>query len=112
MSLIKGATVTLYEKTQTGTDPFGAPIYSTTPAVVDNVLIGQPSAEELTSELNLTGRRISYVLGIPKGDAHQWENQLVEFFGETFRTFGAIERGIEENVPGPWHYKIKCERSA
>lgn len=112
MSLIKGATVTLYEKTQTGTDPFGVPVYSTTPAVVDNVLIGQPSAEELTSELNLTGRRISYVLGIPKGDAHQWENQLVEFFGETFRTFGAIERGIEENVPGPWHYKIKCERSA
>jgi hypothetical protein len=112
MSLIKGTTVTLYEKTQTGTDPFGAPVYSTTPAVVDNVLIGQPSAEELTSELNLTGRRISYVLGIPKGDAHQWENQLVEFFGETFRTFGAIERGIEENVPGPWHFKIKCERSA
>jgi hypothetical protein len=112
MSLIKGATVTLYEKTQTGTDPFGAPVYSITPAVVDNVLIGQPSAEELTSELNLTGRRISYVLGIPKGDAHQWENQLVEFFGETFRTFGAIERGIEENVPGPWHFKIKCERSA
>lgn len=112
MSLIKGQTVTLYEKTETGVDEFGAPIYTRQPVPVENVLIGQPTAEELTSELNLTGRRISYVLGIPKGDAHQWENQLVEFFGETFRTFGAIERGIEENVPGPWHFKIKCERSA
>lgn len=112
MTLIKGTTVTLYEKTATGADAFGVPTYSTTPVAVDNVLVGQPSAEELTSELNLTGRRIAYVLGIPKGDAHQWENRLVSFFGETFQTFGAIEQGIEENVPGPWHKKIKCERSS
>lgn len=112
MSLITGTTVTLYEKTASGADAFGVPVYTLEPVTVENVLVGQPSAEELINELNLTGRRISYVLGIPKGDAHEWENQIVEFFGERFRTFGAIERGIEENVPGPWHYKIKCERSA
>ena len=107
MSLIKGASVTLYEKTATGTDPFGVPIYSTTPVTVDNVLIGQPSAEELTSELNLTGRRIAYVLGIPKGDDHIWTDTTVRFFGKTFKTIGYPETGIQENIPLRWGQNVK-----
>lgn len=108
--MIHGTTVILQVKTQSGSDPFGAPIYTDTPVNVENVLVGSPSAEERTEELNLTGRKIEYVLGIPKGDAHDWENVTVEFFGKKFRTFGIPEEGIEENIPMAWHKKVKCER--
>lgn len=108
--MIHGTTVILQVKTQSGSDPFGAPIYTETPVNVENVLVGSPSAEERTEELNLTGRKIEYVLGIPKGDAHDWENVTVEFFGKKFRTFGIPEEGIEENIPMAWHKKVKCER--
>ena len=68
--MLKGIDVTLYEKTQTGTDEADAPVYAETPVTVHNVLVGEPSAEEITTELQLTGRRLAYTLAIPKGDAH------------------------------------------
>lgn len=108
--MIQGTTITLLAKTETGTDGFGEPIYSETPIKVENVLVGQPSPEERTDELNLSGRMISYVLGIPKGDTHEWENQNVIIFGKKFRTFGIPEMGIEANIPLQWHKKVKCER--
>lgn len=108
--MIQGMTITLLEKTQNGTDAFNRPLYVYTPVSVDNVLVGQPSDDERTSELNLTGRRIEYVLGIPKGDTHDWEDQIVEFFGHRFRTFGIPVQGIEANIPLSWHKKVRCER--
>ena len=58
--MLKGIDVTLYEKTQTGTDEADAPVYAETPVTVHNVLVGEPSAEEITTELQLTGRRLAY----------------------------------------------------
>ena len=39
MGLIKGITIKLYEKTQTGTDGFNRPIYKETPVDIENVLV-------------------------------------------------------------------------
>ena len=102
--------ITLLTKTQVGVDPFNAPVYEWTSETVDNVLVGEPSAQERIDELNLTGRSIAYTLGIPKGDTHNWENQIVEFFGERFKTYGIPDFGIEANIPLSWHKKVKCER--
>ena len=41
--MLKGIDVTLYEKTQTGTDEADAPVYAETPVTVHNVLVGEPS---------------------------------------------------------------------
>ena len=108
--IIKGTTVRLWKKTQTSTDDFNEPIYSWTYEDVANVLVGEPAPQERIDEKTLTGRMIDYVLGIPKGDNHDWENQIVEFFGHKFLTYGIPVQGIEENVPGPWHKKVKCQR--
>lgn len=108
--MLKGITITLYEKTQTGVNEIGEPIYTQEPVSVENVLVGQPTAQERLDEMNLTGRAIEYVLGIPKGDTHEWENQIVEFFGHKFITYGIPEMGIEENIPLAWHKKVKCAR--
>lgn len=108
--MIQGMTVTLWNKTQTGSNAFGEPIYSWTSKEVENVLVSSPSAEEVTDTLNLTGRKIEYILGIPKGNEDDWENQIIEFFGHKFISFGIPEQGIEANVPLAWHKKVRVER--
>ena len=105
-----GYPVVLHVRTQTGTDEFNNPVYSETTKTVANVLIGQPSTEDITSSINLYGKKIEYMLGIPKGNTDVWEDTVVEFFGQTFRTFGNTIQGIEENIPTPWHRKVRCER--
>jgi len=108
--MIQGMPIKLLTKTQTGVNAFKEPIYTWSTEVIDDVLVGEPTPEERVDEMNLTGRMIAYTLGIPKGDNHDWENQIVEFFGEKFRTFGIPVRGIEANIPLRWHTKVKCER--
>ena len=107
---MKGITVTLWERTQTGTDAFNDPVFALTSTTVDNVLVGQPTTDEVTSSTDLYGKKIEYMLGIPKGDTHDWTDTAVEFFGRTYRTFGDVIEGIEANVPTPWHKKVRVCR--
>lgn len=108
--MLKGIDITLYEKTRTGTDEADAPVYAETPVTVHNVLVGEPSAEEITTELQLTGRRLAYTLAIPKGDAHDWNDVQVEFFGQRFRTCGGVVQGIERMIPLCWNKKVQVVR--
>lgn len=107
---IKGIPVKLSVKTQTGIDDFNRPTYEVSQEVVENVLVGEPSAEDVVNEINLSGKRIAYVLAIPKGDTHTWENTEVEFWGMTFKTVGIPTQGIDDNIPLQWNKKIKVER--
>lgn len=108
--MIKGITVKLHTKEKVGNDPFGAPIYSDDIVEVDNVLVSPKNNTAETDILNLNGRIAAYELGIPKGDNHEWEDTIVEFFGEKFHTIGTVVQGIEELVPTPWHKKVSVER--
>ena len=108
-SRIKGVPVTLYEKTLTGYDAGNHPVYTETPVTVENVLIGEPSTEDVTSEYNLSGKRVAYVLGIPKGDTHEWADRTVEFWGQKFRTVGVPTLGIDALIPLDWNKKVKVE---
>jgi len=104
-----GESIILYNKTEVGTDDFGKPIYTETPVTVENVLIGEPSTEDIINEMNLTGKRLAYTLAIPKGDTHEWRDRTVEFWGERFRTFGMPTQGIEHLIPLDWNKKVKVE---
>lgn len=110
MAHIKGHPVTIYIKTETGTDPFNRPIYSEVAETVENVIIAPVSSDDATATLDLTGKKAVYTLGIPKGDSHDWEDKKVEFFGRVFHTIGFITEGIEENIPLEWHRKIQVEQ--
>ena len=113
---MRGITVYLTQKTQSSTDPFGAPVYSETQIPVDNVLVGEPSTDDITTSTDVYGKRIDYMLGIPKGDSHDWTDKVVEWtdaYGTTHKckTFGVPITGIEANIPAvlPWHMKVRCE---
>lgn len=108
--MIKGITVKLKIKNQIGTDDFNQPVFEEDFVSVDNVLVGQPTSDEIVNELNLSGKRIAYTLGIPKGDNHIWHDTEVEIWGEKFRTIGYPVRGIEELIPLDWGMNVKVER--
>lgn len=107
---MRGVTVYLHVKTESGTDAFGAPIYVDEVIPVDNVLIGEPSSDQALEDLNLYGKRLAYVLAIPKGDDNVWTDTEVEFFGEKFRTYGEPTQGIEDLIPLSWNKKVRVER--
>lgn len=105
-----GITITLWEKTETGTDPLGEPIYSEVPINVDDVLVAPASGTDIVEQLQLYGKHAVYTLGIPKGDTHDWKDKKVSFFGEDFRTFGPPMKGIDELIPLRWNTKVMVER--
>lgn len=97
--MIKGTSVILHTTTQTGTDPFNNPIYAVTDVTVKNVIIGNVSTNEQQENLDLYGKKVVYELGIPSGDANDWLDKDVTFFGRTWRTFGQYKECIVENMP-------------
>ena len=107
---MRGMTVTLYEEQVIGSDMIGSPIYEEVPVEVNNVLIGEPSSEDIVGSQDLYGKTISYMLGIPKGDTHVWHDRDLYIFGERFRTIGYPMTGIQDNIPLRWGQNVKVER--
>lgn len=110
MAKIKGITVTLISKVETGKDPLGAPIYKDTETEVQNVLVQPTGSDDVVNALTLEGKKAVYTLGIPKGDTNIWEDQEVRFFGKRWRVFGSELMGIEELIPLDWNKKVMVER--
>lgn len=110
-SLIKGIDVTLYDRQESGVDAFNRPTYTETAVTVNNVLVSPVSSETITdAEINLSEKRAIYELSIPKKDSHIWENRIVEFFGQKWKTIGIPLELMQENVPLDWNRRIKVER--
>lgn len=109
---ISGITVTLYNRMQTGTDQFNAPVYSEVEEQVEDVLVAPAiqGGQDVIDQQKLYGKRAEYILAIPKGDTHDWKDKTVGFFGEKFRVFGYPSKGIEENIPLSWNKKVLVER--
>lgn len=108
--MIKGITITLFQRKETGQDGFHRPIYEEVAEPVENVLVAPASEQEVLDTLNLTGRKAIYTLAIPKGDTHNWENREVEFFGQRWKTVGMPISGIDAMIPLQWNTKVRVER--
>ena len=110
--MLKGVTVTLLERVDTGeVDAFNRPIYTEQAVDVPNVLIApvQSGGAEIVDMLNLNGRKADYKLAIPKTDAHTWEGQRVRFWGQVWDVIGTPTRGIDNLIPGPWNMIVLVE---
>lgn len=109
MAMIKGVTVTLWVKKQSGTDEFNHPVYDYEKTEVRNVLVAPATSDDITTSLDLTGKRAEYTIAIPKGDTSDWKDTFVEFFGHKWKTFGFQIEGIEANIPLDWNKKVMVE---
>ena len=107
---MKGTTIQLVVKNQTGMDPLGNPIESEEFEDIEDVLVGQPSTDDVTNTIQLYGKKIEYVLGIPKGDEHDWEDREVIIRGKRYKTIGFPQTGIQENIPLRWGQNVRVER--
>jgi hypothetical protein len=108
---MRGITVTLYERIQSGVDELNHPIYTETAKTVDNVLVAPTGSMEVLQPTNLEGRRGEYQLAIPKGDTHDWSTgQKVSFFDNDWRIIEMPEEGIEWLIPLGWNKKVRVER--
>ena len=86
------------------------PVYAERPIQVHDVLVSPSTTQEILDTVNLYGRKAVYTLGLPKRDAHEWENCKVTFFGEDWRVFGIPTEGIDSLVPTKWNKKVMVER--
>lgn len=107
---MRGITVTLYVKTQSGTDAFNRPVYTETATEVENVLVAPASDAEVIQALDMTGKRVVYNLAIPKSDSHDWEDCKVSFFGKDWRVINFEAGGIESLIPLDWNSKVQVAR--
>lgn len=110
---MKGVTVTLKSKTQTGLDDFGQPTYTETDIAIADVLVGEPSTEDVQNALTAYGKQIAYTLAIPKGDSNNWYKAKVVLpapWNATFNVIGDATIGIEANIPLRWNKKVHIER--
>ena len=107
---IKGITITLIDKVQTGVDAFNHPVYEDQEIHVDNVLVAPASSTDIPEDIDLQGKKIVYTLAIPKGDTHTWEDRKVRFFGQTFHVCTVPVGGIESMIPLSWKKKVMVER--
>lgn len=108
--MIRGTDVTLYERVQTGVDPFGAPIYAEAPVIVHNVLVTPVSADAAPDSTNMAGKRQVYELSIPKGDEHTWSGSKVSVFGDLYLAVSPEKAYQEELLPLDWNKKVQVER--
>ena len=108
---ITGITVQIVNRTKTGTNPFGEPIFDgETYTQVDNVLVAPASDTDIVNNTDMFGAKAVYTLAIPKGDTNNWEDAIIEFWGERWHAIGIPQMGIEENIPLAWNKKVTVER--
>lgn len=110
MGRIKGIPIVLIDKQVIGNDSFGHPKTVDVEIVVENVLIAPATTEDITNQINLTGKKVVYTLAIPKGDVHNWTNKEVRFLGQRWRTVGEPLEGLDHLIPLEWNKKVQVER--
>lgn len=110
---MKGITITLITKVQSGTDALNRPIYTDKEVEVDNVLVGEPSTDDINNVMSVYGKIVKYTLAVPKGDENTWVDTEVILpapFDGKYRTIGFPTAGIEANIPLKWNKKVMIER--
>lgn len=101
--MIRGITVTLLQLSRSGSSE------AWVPTDVDNVLVAPVMEVDSNVAMLHEGHRAVYHLAIPKSDAHDWEGQLVQFWGSTWSVIGIPTKGIDDLIPGPWNTKVTVE---
>ena len=110
MGKIVGIDVTLHQRVIDDYNAFNEPVYKDSTVTVSNVLVAPTTSDDVIDQHSLEGRKEVYTLAIPKGDTHDWENQIVEFWGKKYKSFGMPMMGIVDNIPLAWNMKVTVER--
>ena len=109
---MKGETVTVLRRIQTGLDEGNNPVYETKPEPVGNVLVGAPNGENPGDSNRPDGIRIDANLYFPrdyKGDALR--GQIIVVRGHEYKVVGdpfPVDGGM---TPTEWNMTVPVTRS-
>ncbi len=110
--MIKGQNIILYNRTLTGTDPIGEPVYEETAEEIQNVLIEPVSSDDRKEDFDLYGIATVYRLRFPKGDNHILTHRKVRFYGQDWQTIGEPAQYLEGMTPGEWNKYVEVAHYA
>ena len=110
--MLKGMTITLFKETTTGYDDFNQPIVTTEEVNIDDCLVGQPTTDDITTTTDLYGKKVAYVIGIPKAiepNPDDFTDAIIKINGKPYKTIGFPQCGIQSNIPLRWAFNVKVE---
>jgi hypothetical protein len=108
-SLIHGETVILETKEETGKDGLNNPVWTTSEAVVPNVLVVPGPRADLIESNRPDGKIVKYTLHFPKTFTGDLKGCRVKVRGKWCLVVGAPDRYTPENTPGEWNMPAEVE---
>lgn len=106
---MRGETVSVEYKTESGRDRYNSPIYETAIKEVNNVLVAPGDVDQATQTLNRPeGVDVQYTLYFPKTyDGEMLERQRIFVRGKWLRVIGYPDRFDDINCPTEWNMVVK-----
>jgi hypothetical protein len=111
IAMLSGANVTVLLPVEGNRDRFGNPVETYEPREVPDVLIAEPSTEDMEAA-RAEGVTLAYTLHFPKSYAGPLEGALVELpepFGGEYRVVGDPRPYMDANTPGRWDRPVRVE---
>lgn len=111
--MISGVNVVLHKKSVSGTNAIGEKIYTEQTETISNILVEPASNDAIVDELTMTGKKLAFILHIPRTDENSWEDCIVDLpspWNISVKTFATDKMIFDPRLtPLPWGRKVKCE---
>lgn len=109
---MRGETVIVQRREQTGTDAFNEPIYGWTETAVEDVLTSPGSRSDLNDSNRPDGVLVAWTLHMPKSFTGSLRGCLVKVRDDEPRAvIGDPQPYMNINTPGRWNRPVELEGS-
>lgn len=107
---MRGETVIVRRKSETGTDPGGNPITETTEEAVENVLTSPGPRDDVDDSQRPEGVTVAWTLHMPKLFTGSLRGAEIKVRDDEFRrVVGSPQRYMSSLTPGPWNMPVELE---
>ena len=110
---LRGETVVVSYREQTGVDAFHSPVYKDVEMDVDNVLVEPGEAADVIESVRPDGTEVNYTLRFPKTfkEASKLENGKVKVRGQVIKIIGHPDYLDPEMCPTDWNMTVKVGKT-
>lgn len=108
--MIRGETVVVERRVETGRDPGNNPVYEWVPEQVTGVLVAPGARADVDASIRPDGKRIRWNLHFPKGYPATLAGARISVRGQDARpVVGDPQHYTEANTPGRWSMPVELE---
>ena len=107
---MKGETVTVTTRVQSGTDPGGDATYTTSTSSVDDVLVAPGSQSNAVDNIRPDGIEVALTLYFPRTFTGTLRGAIITVRGEDYKVIGDPIPYNGGLTPTRWNLVAECER--